>query len=165
MRRMIGPHNVNRPILYSLPQGFGMFIRHPETETIRAELLHILPGRKKERPGIHLGGYRPTFVFCPPHHFQSAGRAHMENMEFRSGRFLKTYESRDGGVPNDAVEIAVRFAISLRAAIPPPPVSLLDLIHQVLIVGVGHERQSSLAHGLETAKEIAVVVQPDAGHM
>jgi hypothetical protein len=41
----------------------------------------------------------------------------------------------------------------------------LDLVHEILIVRMHHQRQAGLTHSFETFEELAVIVDADPGHM
>jgi hypothetical protein len=86
-------------------------------------------------------------------------------MEPGAERFLHAEERAHRRVPDDAVIVAVRFRVGLRAAIFAFPVAPLDLIHQILIVRVDHQGQAGLPDGFETFEQLAVVVETDAGHV
>ena len=89
----------------------------------------------------------------------------MHDVQFVADSLLKAEQSGDSGIPDDAVEVAIGFGIGLRTTVTALPIALLDLVHQVLIVRVDHQRQPGLAHLFERAKKIAVIVKTDAWHV
>ena len=62
----------------------------------------------------------------------------MHDVQFVADGLLESEQSRDRGIPDDAIEVAIGFGIGLWTVIAAFPIALLDLIHQVLIMGVNH---------------------------
>ena len=74
-------------------------------------------------------------------------------------------QRRHRRVPDDAVVVAIGFGVGLRAAVFLLPVAPFDLVHQILIVRMHHQRQAGVADGFEAFEQFAVIVDADAGHM
>ena len=86
-------------------------------------------------------------------------------MQRRAERLLHAKQRRHRRVPDNAVVIAIGFGVGLRAAVFLLPVAPFDLVHQILIMRMHHQRQAGAADGFEAFEQLAVVVDADAGHV
>ena len=76
----------------------------------------------------------------------------MHDVQLVADGLLESEQSRDRGIPDDAIEVTIGFGIGLGTVVAAFPIALLDLIHQVLIMRVNHQRQPRLAYFFEGAK-------------
>src|ERR1044071_4398267 len=105
-----------------------MMRRHPEAQAIRSEFLDVFPASEKKRPRIHFTAAWPALILSPPQHVERFGRAHVHDVELVADRFLESKQRRNRSVPDDSLEVAVCFRISLRAVIAALPRSAFDFV-------------------------------------
>ncbi len=86
-------------------------------------------------------------------------------MEPGTDRLLHPENHGQGSFPYDAVVVGIGPCIGPEVTFVPIPISLLDHVHDRLVMDVDHQGQTGPLHHLEDLEQPAMIVNAQTRHM
>ena len=166
VRRVIGRDHVQSAVQQTLPHSFGIMRLHIVGERVRTQPLDVGPiVPEPQRPRVDFRSYRTPLRPSGLNHFDALFRLQVKQVHVHAGGLLNAQQYPYRRVPDHAVHGAIGLCIGAKIVLAAIPEFLFDHAHHRLVVRMNHDRQTRFLDRLAHLQQLAMIVNPDAGHV